>query len=100
MGKIASKCCKPCEANNELGNANLDQTRMIVDNTNNADLNFNKGLSFSVDEKLFNSKAKAKLQEEMNSFIEKHNRNLLILIFLNQIRKILMHLKVSSLTKF
>jgi hypothetical protein len=75
MGKIASKCCKPCEANNELGNANLDQTRMIVDNNNNADSNFNKGLSFSGDEKLFNSKAKANFQEEMSIFIEKHNCN-------------------------
>ncbi len=74
MGKIASKCCKPCEVNNEMGNANLEQTQTRIIKDNNADSNFNKGLSFSGDEDLFNSKtkAKAKLQEEMTSFIEKH----------------------------
>ena len=73
MGKIASKCCKTCEANNEIGNTNLEQTRMIMDINNIEDPNFNTG-----GENLFNSKAKTKLKEEMNSFIE-INKCILIL---------------------
>ena len=75
MGKITSKCCKPCEANDEMGNANLDQTRNLVDN--NANSYSNKGFSFSGDEKQRESKAKAnsKMQKEnLDSFIEQHKR--------------------------
>lgn len=73
MGKIASKCCKPCEANNELGNANLEQTAMIIEN-NSFPQNV-EGFAFRAEKDFNNLKYKAKLQEQMNCFIEKHKCN-------------------------
>jgi hypothetical protein len=75
MGKIASKYCKLCEANNEMGNANLEQTRMIIDH--NADYNPSGGFSFNGQETSKNSNAEAKFQEEMYIFIEKNNCDLI-----------------------
>jgi len=81
MGKMTSKCCLPCEAKNEMGNANLDQTRNDIKNDPNT--NYNRGFSSSGDEKMTYSKTRTILEKEnLNSFIKVHNRKFLFKILI------------------
>ena len=73
MGKIATKCCRPCEAGNEVGNANLEQPNPIIEN-NKPEFDHNKSLLLNEEETKINS-AKTKFNSEINSFIEKHKCN-------------------------
>lgn len=73
MGKIATKCCRPCEAGNEVGNANLEQHYPILDNNKSETLN-NNFLAF-IEEENAGNKAKANFNPEIDSFTEKYKCN-------------------------
>ena len=73
MGKIATKCCRPCEAGNEVGNANLEQHNPMLEN-NKSEIENNQALAFLEEENTGN-RAKSNFNPQMNSFIEKYKCN-------------------------
>ncbi len=65
MGKIASKCCKPCEAGNEAGNANLEQYKIQMNNFDNGNGNETNYIN--------RNKARTSLSKCDNNLIKKYN---------------------------